>query len=203
MLFGNNDIAKFIDDNFEPAWQTVAPVPVVTIDFGNGNKIKRTFRGNIASYVVSPDGTVLDIMPGLIQPATYKELLKQTLTLYRQIEASPSEKLTQISDYHQKAIKSGTLSPNQIKQEALVSDSVAVNAKLLLSDTLLNELQAHRVIHKKLASETNLTLAELTKWVYEDVLDVTLSDPYLGFGKLLRDETVNKSKRKTYINDQT
>ena len=46
-------------------------MPTVEIDFGNGRKLKRTVNGNIATYVCSPDGRVLDIIPGLNSPEAY------------------------------------------------------------------------------------------------------------------------------------
>ena len=35
MLFSNDAVASFVNNNFEPAWECVRPVPLVHIDFGN------------------------------------------------------------------------------------------------------------------------------------------------------------------------
>lgn len=196
MLFGNKDIAEFIDSNFEPVWQSVAPVPIVTVDFGNGNRITRTFRGNIATYVLCPDGTVVDILPGLLQPVSYKQLLQRTLPLCRKIEAQPSSKLSVLAEFHRRsANRVGTLTLSDLKAGCLPLQTTSVNAKLLMNDTILNEIHSHREIHQRLVSESDPTLPALTTWVYEHVLDVKLSDPYLGFKALLTDKKGELSNR--------
>jgi hypothetical protein len=83
VLFSNPDVAKFVRENFVAAWESVRPVPTVEIDFGNGTKLKRTVNGNIATYICAPDGRVLDIIPGLNQPAAYLQDLKDAMALYQ------------------------------------------------------------------------------------------------------------------------
>jgi hypothetical protein len=84
VLFSSPELAQFINATFEPAWETVRPVPIVTIDFGNGKIIKRTLHGNIATYVCTADGNVLDVLPGIYQPDVYQRRLQdlQSLFLY-------------------------------------------------------------------------------------------------------------------------
>jgi hypothetical protein len=76
VLFSREDVSAFINRNFEPAWETVRPVPIVRIDFGNGNAATRTLHGNVASYVCSADGKVADIVPGIYTPAAYLAALE-------------------------------------------------------------------------------------------------------------------------------
>jgi len=77
VLFSNEQVAAFISANFEPVWQTVRPVPLVHIDFGNGIQVTRTLHGNIATSVCTADGLVLDILPGIYEPRTYLDRLQQ------------------------------------------------------------------------------------------------------------------------------
>jgi hypothetical protein len=77
VLFSRGEIANFINQAFEPVWESVRPVPLVRIDFGNGTVLTRTLNGNIATSVCSADGTVLDILPGIYTPAVYQNCLKQ------------------------------------------------------------------------------------------------------------------------------
>ncbi len=86
MLFSNSEMAKYINDHFEPVWETVRPVPMLTIDFGNGKTITRTLHGNIATYLCNKDGRVLDIIPGIYTPEGYRERLDQFQLLARYIE---------------------------------------------------------------------------------------------------------------------
>jgi hypothetical protein len=77
VLFSNEQVAAFMSANFEPVWQTVRPVPLVHIDFGNGIQVTRTLHGNIATSVCTADGLVLDILPGIYEPRTYLDRLQQ------------------------------------------------------------------------------------------------------------------------------
>ena len=75
MLFSDLKVANLINSKFEPCWQSVRPVPMVRIDFGNGMQVVRTLHGNIATYVCAPDGQVLDILPGIYAPEPYQRAL--------------------------------------------------------------------------------------------------------------------------------
>ncbi len=81
MLFSDKKIADYINNNFEPVWQSVRPVPIVHIDFGNGQVLTRTLHGNIATYVCNGQGQVLDILPGIYQPEVYLDRLQQFFLL--------------------------------------------------------------------------------------------------------------------------
>ncbi len=81
MLFSSDAVAKAMNDQFEPVWVSVRDVPLVTIDFGGGKTITRTLNGNVATYALRPDGTVLDILPGIYQPEEYVTQLGQMALL--------------------------------------------------------------------------------------------------------------------------
>jgi hypothetical protein len=83
VLFSSDAVAKAMGDQFEPVWASVRDVPLVTIDFGGGHKITRTLNGNVATYALAPDGTVLDILPGIYQPEEYVTQLGQMALLYK------------------------------------------------------------------------------------------------------------------------
>jgi hypothetical protein len=83
VLFSSDPVAKVINEHFEPVWVSVREVPVVTIDFGGGHKITRTLNGNVATYALHPDGTVLDILPGIYQPDEYVKQLTQLNYLHQ------------------------------------------------------------------------------------------------------------------------
>src|SRR5262249_9198830 len=45
-LYANERVAYIMQNRFILHWQTVRPVPTVTIDFGDGRRIERTITGN-------------------------------------------------------------------------------------------------------------------------------------------------------------
>ena len=110
MLFSNEKVADFINNNFEPAWQSVRDVPMVKIDFGNGHVLTRTLHGNVATYVITSEGKVLDIMPGVYEPQTYLNRLRQFVLLGKFATQSGRRQEELIKNYHERqaaALKSG------------------------------------------------------------------------------------------------
>ncbi len=70
-LYSNKKVGDFLRTNFVLHWQSVRPVPRVTIDFGDGRKLERTLTGNSAHIVLAADGTPLDVLPGLYSPLAF------------------------------------------------------------------------------------------------------------------------------------
>jgi hypothetical protein len=104
VLFSSDSVATFINNQFEPVWVSVRDVPLVTIDFGNGSKIVRTLNGNVATYALTADGTILDILPGIYQPEVYVEQLNQFVLLNRYAHSFVLGKTSEIllKEYHAK-----------------------------------------------------------------------------------------------------
>ncbi|MCA9244589.1 MAG: hypothetical protein KDA32_11570 [Phycisphaerales bacterium] len=75
-LYANQEIADYLRDNFVLHWQSVRPAPRVTIDFGDGRVMERTLTGNSAHYVLTSDGRVVDVFPGLYGPEAFLEMLR-------------------------------------------------------------------------------------------------------------------------------
>lgn len=104
MLFSNDKISNFINNNFEPSWESVRPVPTVTIDFGNDKKITRTLHGNIATYVCRSDKKILDVLPGVYDPDAYLKKLQELKLLAEfvvQRDAIGYDDDSRILQYHQ------------------------------------------------------------------------------------------------------
>ncbi len=81
MLFSNDQIAQFINGSFEATWENVREVPIVTIDFGGGHVVNRTLNGNIATYLCTSSGDILDVLPGIYEPVTYRSALEEFVKL--------------------------------------------------------------------------------------------------------------------------
>jgi hypothetical protein len=95
VLFSSSEVAEYINATFEPAWESVRPVPTVTIDFGNGHVIKRTLQGNIATYVCDGRGTIHDILPGVYSPEEYRKQLESLKGLAESVRPKGPEPTTE------------------------------------------------------------------------------------------------------------
>lgn len=176
MLFSQTEIAAYINQNFEPVWQSVRPVPQVSIDFGNGNIIKRTLNGNIATYVCTADGTVVDILPGIYQPTAFLESLK---TIEKIANSLPAEGNTEILfAYHNMALQ------QQSSDTQLISDRSAYG-EMLAVDTTQNETERRAMVHRRLLMMPNQKFKDINGWLYREVLHADLADPYLGLKPVL------------------
>src|SRR5882724_11524185 len=65
LLYPDLRINQILRQDYVLHWQSVRPVPRVTIDFGDGRVVERTLTGNSIHYVLDADGTVIDGLPGL------------------------------------------------------------------------------------------------------------------------------------------
>jgi hypothetical protein len=103
-LYANEQIRQALSERFILHWQSVRPVPVVTIDFGDGRKLERTITGNSAHYVLAQDGTPLDALPGLYSPAAFAAWLDRTAGLFESFHFSKAPPEVQLASYHESRI---------------------------------------------------------------------------------------------------
>jgi hypothetical protein len=225
---------------FEPTWKSVRPAVTINIDFGTGKKVTRTLNGNIATYVCTPEGVVLDIIPGIYDVKNYVSRLQQAVALHRWTSRRGPKRQTELVKlYHQKQAKSlrekkgplhlvqlpgrsirgvewglkyvvtqssGTQSsrPNKntsgkrrrtLPEESRVPTTNGKTVKLpllsgskaLAADVKINESVRRLKIHEYLAKNGPTTPPAMTKWLYREVLNTDLDDPYFGLKKLLVD----------------
>jgi hypothetical protein len=96
-LYSNKEISDYLRDNYVLHWQSVRPVPRVTIDFGDGRKLQRTLTGNSAHYVLTSSGEPLDVLPGLYAPRAFANWLERMRAFHGEYvaadEAGRSERL--------------------------------------------------------------------------------------------------------------
>lgn len=67
-LYSSPTIAKYMRENFVLHWKSVRPVPVITVEFGDGRRIRQTITGNSIHYLLDAEGKPLDALPGLYSP---------------------------------------------------------------------------------------------------------------------------------------
>jgi hypothetical protein len=87
-LFSQPRVADFLNQTFEPVWESVRPVPIVRIDFGNGKVLTRTLHGNILTAICTPDGLLVDALPGIYTESVYLDRLNVLATVARNAQAA-------------------------------------------------------------------------------------------------------------------
>ena len=76
-LYANEQVSKLLHERFVLHWQSVRPVPKVTIDFGDGRRMERTLTGNSIHYVLDAEGRLIDALPGMYGPGAFlRELVR-------------------------------------------------------------------------------------------------------------------------------
>jgi hypothetical protein len=91
VLFSQRRVSDFINQSFEPVWESVRPVPIVRIDFGNGNVLTRTLHGNILTSICTPDGELVDALPGIYREAEYLSQLELLCAIATKAQAATKE----------------------------------------------------------------------------------------------------------------
>lgn len=75
VLYANHDVSSFLRQRYILVWESERPVPVVTINYGDGRVLKRTLTGNSVHYLLDSQGHVIDALPGLYGPQTFLKLV--------------------------------------------------------------------------------------------------------------------------------
>ena len=206
MLFSQPEVASFLSDSFECAWESVRPVPRITIDFGNGHTLERTLRGNIATYVCTSAGETIDLVPGLVDGGEYVTRLQQSLMLFQTVRARSAEPLRELlARWHGlrsvplgqvlstsefgvplesgvEPIRTG-ISKFKVErplENGLASARSGLDDSGLARDTEFAREQGYRLAHAFLSSRRPRRPAALSREVYRELLHVDLEDPYLG-----------------------
>jgi hypothetical protein len=104
-LYANAEVAQFLRDHFVLHWKSVRPVPRVTIDFGDGRKLERTITGNSIHYVLSPEGEVVDALPGLYGAKAFLRGLHRAEEIaHLSATKTPAERRDLLAGYHRNRI---------------------------------------------------------------------------------------------------
>ena len=86
--------------NFVLHWESVRPVPVITVDFGDGRSLVRTITGNSIHYILDSDGRPVDGLPGLFGAGEFQSWLKRSEAIARSVMADPSNRSSLLAEYH-------------------------------------------------------------------------------------------------------
>ncbi len=89
-MLSHPELVSLIDDGFVPAWESIRSAPRLSIRFGD-RTIERTLRGNITWFVLTPEGGVVDLWPGVYDPAAFVTALRESQGIYASARASDPE----------------------------------------------------------------------------------------------------------------
>lgn len=132
-LYPSAEINQLLKERFILHWQSVRPAPKVTIDFGDGRKLRRTITGNSIHYILDPDGNLVDALPGLYGESAFASELRQSADAVNEARAAGSHDYLQ----HLKSTESRLL---QAWANDLGAIQVSVPAKEAFTEDNLERL---------------------------------------------------------------
>ena len=91
VLYSNAEVSAVLRDRFVLHWQSVRPVPTVTIDFGDGRKLERTLTGNSIHYILDSQGRPIEALPGLYGPQAFLRGLTNAETFFKSLAGKTDE----------------------------------------------------------------------------------------------------------------
>lgn len=166
-MFSDKAVATVINFRFEPVWVSLRPVPLITIDFGNGKIVRRTLHGNVATYACTSDGTVLDILPGIYEPKTYINRLEQLTLLYRMVGNGLDKQadLGMLNVYHRRQIEAldEKKLPFELSEMKMISiTGVEAGSQILMRPA--QRIRARAAFANKEIAPKKLKESELASW---------------------------------------
>lgn len=147
ILYSDPRIAAELRQNFILHWQSVRPVPKITIDFGDGRKITTTITGNSIHYLLSPDGRVVDALPGMYTPEAFLAALKEFPRAARNdggAEAGPTSSRTAVAAAELARSKAGGEAPvlNALFRDKVLLPYLKPADEVVISDESLLIIRA-------------------------------------------------------------
>jgi hypothetical protein len=167
LLYSDESIASLMRDDFVLYWHSVRPVPKITIEFGDGRKIQQTITGNSVHYLLSPDGTALDALPGLYSPAAFRERLQQWIDLNRRM-AGRSDASEVLRSYHQEQLAASQALWNAISQRTGVRVS-KLNNKLKDAMSVMPRAMSKMSVERPVLRQMEGTLRSVAQSDWERI----------------------------------
>ncbi len=194
-LYVDPSISAILKDKYVLYWSSVRPVPKISIDFGDGRTLERTITGNSAHYVVDLNGNVIDCMPGLNSPDTFRGWLNDIAIFAKRIDNLPTEaKREEIAQYHRQLVDLRQLEPDKLNTvpqspvstianrpaNQLVAVPAMAATSLSVSKTFIEKPLVAAVSPESLTLPSNEKVADrLDKQASRSVSSVRLSDESL------------------------
>jgi hypothetical protein len=173
-------------------WQSLRPVPKVTIDFGNGRMLVRTITGNSLHAVLRSDGTPVDAILGLLSRDAFVSALERAMPM------TTTSNAHELAEKHHDALANPPQIPEVKVEPERIMDASKIAAtkhmvespilmqlrsleRSLAADTRTNELDLHPRLHRAFVEQRTWGDANaMVDWIYEHLFEMPASDPFLG-----------------------
>ncbi|MHC4830654.1 MAG: hypothetical protein ACYTFT_09935 [Planctomycetota bacterium] len=108
ILYADPEVSHAMREGFVLHWSSERDAPRITIDFGDGRIMTRTITGNSAHYVLDQKGRVLDALPGLYGPATFRAGLERARALHASLGEPGEHPMVRLAKYHNEGLEALT-----------------------------------------------------------------------------------------------
>lgn len=106
ILYADRRISALLRKQYVLHWKTVRPVPMMTIDFGDGRVLKRTITGNSIHYLLDSEGRPIDAIPGLVTSETFLASVSAAEALAQELAPLPhTDRMSVLKQWHQERIE--------------------------------------------------------------------------------------------------
>jgi hypothetical protein len=170
-------------------WQSLRPVPKVTIDFGGGRTLVRTITGNSLHAVLRSDGTPVDAVLGLLSTDAFVGALRRAQPMatgadlakkHREALANPPS-IPKVEVAPNRAFDASKMAATKHMVESPILAQLRKLKESLAEDTRTNELDLHPKLHRAFAEGAPWSTAdEMVDWIYERLFLMPPDDPFLG-----------------------
>ena len=155
-LYANAQISQTLREKFILHWSSERPVPVVTIDMGDGRVIKRTLTGNSAHYLLDAEGRPLDVLPGLYGPGAFQAWLERGEPFVKECAPLQGEgRREKIKAFHEAQL--GRLADNYISEQK--ASAPKWNMPEGYRDSLLKQLKNTALLEARASSVVEAPVA--------------------------------------------
>jgi hypothetical protein len=176
-LYPNVEVSRYLRDHFILHWQSVRPIPRITIDMGDGRRIERTITGNSIHYILDADGNPIDALPGLYDAKDFIADLDLAFTAEQAAsKLTGAERENFLANYHStrlsEIVQQWTADLERVNQAAigasvraqldkLTSDAAWQKIAVLHRDGSALDLSASRLIQFKQPTTTAMEAMRL------------------------------------------
>jgi hypothetical protein len=134
-LYPNAEVSDYLRAHFILHWQSVRPVPRITIDMGDGRRIERTITGNSIHYVLDADGNPIDALPGLYGAKAFlRELGRAESAELQAAKLNGAERAAFLNNYHSTRLTQ--IQANWARDLAIVNPAPRVTASASQPDAV-------------------------------------------------------------------